>query len=58
MVDIAREFVKKNMKSIICEPSGRTYSELLGDKVQVFRLMTEIPREKLRKKRTNVSNRK
>ena len=51
MGDLRREFVEKHKKSIICEPSSRTYSELLGDKVQVFRLMTEIPREKLRKKK-------
>jgi len=51
MGDLRREFVEKHKKYIICEPSSRTYSELLGDKVQVFRLMTEIPREKLRKKK-------
>ena len=50
MSDLARDFVQKHRDTIICEPSGKTYTELLDDKVQVFRLMTEIPREKLVKK--------
>ena len=45
MSDLAREFVREHREFIVCEPSGRMYTEIIEDKVHLFRLMNEIPNE-------------
>lgn len=39
MTNLAREFTKKYADTIICEPSGKTYTELIEDSVLKFKLI-------------------
>ena len=45
MSDIARDFIRENKEFIICEPSGKTYTELIKDNIQLFKLINDIPNE-------------